>query len=556
MSRWQRFWFAPGGRYAAAVVRMGLAVAVMMTVRKLGIADYQLDLAKRPLGLYDPDGLLMVLGSEPPPGSVLNILRLVAYTSSVMMLVGLASRTSTLVSCVSALALASYKMSFVSGWSHQLNVVFIAQIAFLLCRSGDVLSIDAWLAKRRGRSTEAPQLGYQWHIRLSTLAVALMFFGAFIHKMAMAKFTLRWALSDNLRNHLLLRFDKLGVDRTFMADWLIQEPWRYETAAMLNLISQFAPILAFFYFRRPLIRAAVAIFFLAETLALGVVMDLWNLNWLPLLVVFIDWDALFGKLGWVSDPLAPEPESLDPRSPARSARIGRGFLIGYLIVLVTTSFVPKLDVALKTFPFTRFPMFSIIRAKQPYGTPQTFEFYGNRIEAVDATLAAKDRAWLDQAYGLRWLQRRIRKPSKLKSKLAYVEKLFRKRFKARGFTASRVHLALFQAAAPPDSSMVVHRVGIIADKPRDKAFRSLRGRIADDRRSITIDPVGFDSLEVKGLALIVDDNPEAEMIAANGDGQRFKLPERKAESILVLIDVQVGDETLRFVVDRDPEIRW
>ncbi|MBT8493061.1 MAG: hypothetical protein KJO07_08380, partial [Deltaproteobacteria bacterium] len=93
MSRWQRFWFQEGGQYATALVRMGLAAAVIATVHKLGVSDYVADRARRPLHLYDPDGIMMLLGGEPPSPKLLNFLKLVAYTSASMMLIGLASRT-------------------------------------------------------------------------------------------------------------------------------------------------------------------------------------------------------------------------------------------------------------------------------------------------------------------------------------------------------------------------------------------------------------------------------------------------------------------------------
>ncbi|MBT8492525.1 MAG: hypothetical protein KJO07_05660, partial [Deltaproteobacteria bacterium] len=399
-------------------------------------------------------------------------------------------------------------------------------------------------------------LGYQWAVKLTTLGVSMMFFNAFIHKMAGAHFTLRWALSDNLRNHLLVQFDKLSIERTPMADWLLQAPWRYETAAMLNLVSQFAPILAFLLFKRPLWRALAGFFFLMETLALGVVMDLWNLNWLPLMVVFIDWDWLFAKLGWVPSRPQPGATELEPDSGRRWARSGRAFTITYVSVLLITGFVPWVDTTLKTYPFSRFPMFSKVRAKQPYGTPQTYEFYGNRVESVGHPLEPDQQRELDRKYSLRWLQRIA--PDQVGRKLTGLEKTFRKRYKRKRFTHARAHLVLFQAVAPPEPARLeLHRVGIIADKPRGKPYRTLRGKLAEDRRSFTIDPVGFDGgLEIVGIAVVADDMPGVRALELRRDGERYLVPELGADSVLVLADVSTDGQVLRFVVGRQPAMGW
>ena len=74
------------------------------------------------------------------------------------------------------------------------------------------------------------------------LAVALMFAGAVFHKMLHGHCTLRWALSDNLRHHLLVRYDLAGLPRPALVDWIIDDVWRYRIAALLNLISQAVPL--------------------------------------------------------------------------------------------------------------------------------------------------------------------------------------------------------------------------------------------------------------------------------------------------------------------------
>ena len=75
-------------------------------------------------------------------------------------------------------------------------------------------------------------------------------------------------------------------------------------AATLNLIAQALPIVACALIHRPKLRALSA-GFVVETVALGFVVDLWILQWLPLYAVFVDWDALFRVPSRVEPVLAP-----------------------------------------------------------------------------------------------------------------------------------------------------------------------------------------------------------------------------------------------------------
>ena len=68
-----------------------------------------------------------------------------------------------------------------------------------------------------------------------------------------------------------------------------------QAIAALNLVTQAVPLAAFFLVKRPVLRACAGAFFIVETVALGVVIQLWNLHWLPLAAVFVDWDALLRR---------------------------------------------------------------------------------------------------------------------------------------------------------------------------------------------------------------------------------------------------------------------
>jgi len=259
VSRWQRYWFAEGGRYAAAIVRIAIASAILLTLARL---DNNVSTGDVPGShtLYRPVGIWMVMGHTPPPAVLVDALWVLAWGGTCAMLLGLCTRASTAVSFVAGLALASLSFSASARWSHQYNIVFLAQAAFLGARGGDVLSVDALIRMWRGMPLFDRPRAYQWSLRLVQLAVAVMFACAAFHKILHGHFTLRWALSDNLRHQLLVRFDLAGLQRPPLVDWLIDDPWRYRTAAVLNLVSQAAPLAACFFVRRPAWRALFGAF--------------------------------------------------------------------------------------------------------------------------------------------------------------------------------------------------------------------------------------------------------------------------------------------------------
>jgi hypothetical protein len=440
---WRRYWSAPGGRRAAAIVRIALAASVLWTLARLGAAVVG-DADAAPRAIYRPISWWLIFGphAAAPSTFVVDALRIVAWTSTLAMLVGVASRLATAVSLVSALGLAAFACSFSATWSHAYNVVFLAQIAFLGARGGDAFSVDAWWRARRGRPLPAGA-AYTWSLRLVQLAVALMFASAFVCKIGGGGGTLRWAFSDNLRHQLLARFDLIGVPRTAAADWLLGAPWRWQAAAVGNLISQAMPIGAVFAVRRPWLRAAFGSFFVVETLALGMVMDLWNLHWLPLAAVFVDWDAVLGAAG-AADPAGATG------APSRAAR---RFVLAFVVYDVFVSFAPRLDQALRTYPFSSFPMFAKVLAKRPYDRHQSFELVGARIEVEAAPGERIDPAlqtWIDRSYEYRTMWRLHADPAalerRLRSLLAEVQARAGRDVHVRRL---RLRLGLFQAPPVP-----------------------------------------------------------------------------------------------------------
>ncbi|MBA3465607.1 MAG: hypothetical protein H0T46_37090 [Deltaproteobacteria bacterium] len=523
MSRWQRYWFADGGRHAAAVVRVAIAASVLLSLWRL----WSLDPLVAPGALYRPVGVWMVMGRTVPPDALIALLWVLAWGGTVCMLVGFYTRASTAVSFGASIALAAISFSGSATWSHQYNVVFLAQCAFLGARSGDVWSVDALIRKKRGLPSIKVARGYQWSLRLVQLAVALMFAGAVFHKLLHGHGTLRWALSDNLRHHLLVRFDLAGLDRPFLVEWIIDDVWRYRGAALLNMITQLAPLIAVIFVRRPWVRALGGLAFVTETIALGLVISLWNLHWLPLVAVFIDWDALLGTTTTPPPPADWKP----PRRP-------RIFIIAFVIYEVVTSFIPTLDQRLNTFPFSGFPMFATIRAKAPYGDHHDYVLPGDHIEPIGSTVHKFAQRWLDHSF--RGLHNE-RDPERIKAKLAQIVEQAPSRYPDATIKGVRAYLMLFVAPAyPARAHFEPHPVAVTGELHPDGTFKTLLGTL--DGTTLTLRPREIDTTTVE-LAYYADDQPtRIPITGATRNGDAFTLPAPLPGKPLYVV-ATVGDTT-------------
>ncbi len=390
--------------------------------------------------------------------------------------------------------------------------MFLAQLAFLGARGGDVLSLDALIRRVRGLPAFDVPRGYQWSVRLVQLAVALMFAGAVFHKLLHGHFTLRWALSDNLRHQLLVRYDLAGLPRPAVVDWIIDDVWRFRTAAVLNLVSQATPILACWFVRRPVIRALCGGFFVLETIALGLVVNLWNWHWLPLVAAFIDWDGLLRVVTRraATAPRPPPPGWSPPRAP-------RTFVVAFVIYDAITALVPTLDQWLNTYPFSGFPMFASVRARAPYDQHLSYAVPGDHFEALsDQPLDDHAQRWVDHMNRRLYL---VTDPALFKKRLAAILADIQGRFPEFGIRGLRHYLAIFEAPAYPEAARFeLHKIAIMGEIDRTGSFRSLLSKLDDN--GVTLRPRNLD-LATARLVKYLDDRPVPQDIPATREGDRF-----------------------------------
>ncbi len=533
MGRWTRYWFDDGGRLALACVRIAVATAVALTLVR--IADVPGSIVA-PAAVYRPVGIWMLFGAAPPPPALVWALWGVAWAGTIAMGLGLLSRLATVVSFLGSIALAAVVFSGKATWSHQFNVVLLAQLALVGGRVGDTLSLDALIRRVRGLPPANVPRGYQWSLRLAQLAVALMFVSAAFYKLAQGHFTLRWALSDSLRHHLLVRFDLAGIERPPVAEWLIDHVWRYRTAALLNFVSQLAPLAAVIFVRRPLVRAAAGAFFVVETLSLGLVVDLWNVPWFPLVAVFVDWERL---VTWLARRPVPVPVPAPAAVPAgwRRPHGPHAFLIGFVAYHVLCLFVPRLAQRLNTYPFTSFPMFSQIRANPPYDEHRSYAVPGDRFEA----LTEHGTPPMVQ-YALDHVNRGLytaKTGAEVRARLTTLLAQMSTRFPDLGWRGLRHRVVLFVAPAYPASARFdAHDLAITGEAGSDGTVRTVLGVWGD--RQIELDPRGVDLGAARSITFSVyeHDHEVPRALAARRTGPtRWELEPVAADPAYLVVTI-------------------
>lgn len=535
------YWFAEGGRVSVALLRVAIAVAVWLVLADMR-ASWPANApgAPAPPDVYRAVGVWMIMGDVPPTTAVIDGLWIVAQVTTVAMLIGLFSRVAVALSFGSAVALGSLYYSGFSSWSHEYNIVFLAQMALLGARCGDALSVDLIIRMAVGRAPLDVPRGYQWSIRLVQLAVAVMFASGMFHKVMHGFPTLGWAFSDNLRHQLLVRFDLAGAERTVLADWIIDDAWKFRTAALLNLVAQTLPLVACFLMRRPVLRAACGAFFVLETIGLAVVMDLWNLHWLPLAVVFVDWDLMLRRVR--GDVVKPLPPTGDWRVPRHIA----AFIVVFVAYDLTTAFWPRIDQRLNTYPFSGFPMFASIRARKPYDRHLPYSLASGHFEILSSE-PVPDHVyrWLDHSYRKTFA---VRNRDELRKRLTMI--MADVRHWHPPIQGLRCYYTIFEVPAYPAPASVERRpIALLGEVDGNGRFRSLLGkaRVTQDRVALTIgEVVGADV----AIEHYIDDRADAKEPRVGGPTWSYPRPLGKKVAYVAL--VRDGGHEQRWLVATTP----
>jgi hypothetical protein len=524
VGRWQRYWFPDGGRINAGVARIAVAMSVLMMLGRVAAHASVASPADAPLGSYNPAGILMLLGDTPPPAIVITLAYIVAWLATLALLAGAWTRIAAAVSLVTSLVVLSWDVSFTAEWPHDNNLPLFALIAMQATRGGDVFGVDGILRRRRGEPPP-PSNSYEFTPRLVQMICGLVFLSAFAFKIGHGR-GFAWALSDNLRHQILLQFDLNRLPRTRLGDWLLQSVWRYRTAAVLNLMNQLLPIVACAMVNRPRIRAALGAAFAMEVLGIGLVMGLWDPHWMPLAVVFVDWDHFVGKRAVTGTPMAPT-----------SRRRISAFIAAFLAYDIFVSFMhPRVDQRLRTYPFSAFPMFAVIRATKPYDQHRDYAFVHGRFHVLGAGARTDEaEAWLHGTYAYRKLYR-LTDTDDLRHKLSLALADVRRRYPDVPITAVQLWACIYRVPAyPGPARLEPHDIGIMGEVDTDGAWTTaFTPAVADGESHLLAAPASLVPAGAR-LTATVDGDPTPLDLAYQrvGDNLRVTLP--RGDVVLVAL---------------------
>src|SRR5262249_28806839 len=251
---------------------------------------------------------------------------------------------------------------------------------------------------------------------------------------------------------------------------------------------------------------------------------LWNPHWLPLVAVFVDWDALIARIA----PRFAHPPPAPPASwsPPRAVSI---FVIAFVAYDAFTALVPGVDQRLNTYPFSGFPMFATVRARPPYDEHLPYAVVGDKFE-VFAEHPVHDRAqrWFDHANrGLH----AVRDPARLRAKLVSIVDQAKQRYPEVGVHGVRAWVTIFVSPAVPEPAhFEPHPIAILGEYRDDGAFETALGKL--DGGVLALAPKGLDA-SAATLVYYPDDERASIPLAAPRTGDRFAVGELDGDPIYI-----------------------
>jgi hypothetical protein len=215
MSIWQRYWFAPAPCLDLAIVRV---IAVALQLFWILVFAGQLSVLENRAALPDeswhPLIILNVLNiawgwGVRPSLDVLVIIYYVCLVAGALSLIGLLTNAALIVFTVTCVYLQAFAYSF-TDLHHPEAVMMVALGVLAISPSGRVLSVDAWLRRRRSGEDPLEQTSpfAGWPLKLIQWFFVLMYASAVWSKLGASG--LDWANGYTLQYYLArdgLRWD-------------------------------------------------------------------------------------------------------------------------------------------------------------------------------------------------------------------------------------------------------------------------------------------------------------------------------------------------------------
>jgi hypothetical protein len=313
--RWNRYWFSAVPQIDLEISRIIIVATQVLCIMfrenySLAQFSYVLDL---PAEMYHPLPILRVLLSPfdadyRPSVDVLTAVRAVTIVFGVTAAIGLLTRTSMLLLALGTIFLIAHNYSY-GDFHHQEAPLTIALIVLVFAPIGRALSVDRWLAGRRGAVKAAAGLDASsnlagWPLKLLQWQFVLIYGSAVASKLArggsdwLNGFTLQYFFIRN--NYLRDTGAEIGL-------WLAQY-WELIFAMQIFvLLFQSTFVLAVLF---PRLRWIYVPLGLAFHLGNLVVLHAPFPEWMALYAVFIPWQRVLAAIRTVKPKAAVSDPSV------------------------------------------------------------------------------------------------------------------------------------------------------------------------------------------------------------------------------------------------------
>ncbi len=283
-----RFYFEPAGPLGLALCRVWIYGFLLRDCARFDYADW----AETTPQMWKPIWLFAWL-----PGPVFSS-ELIAGAQAAFML---ALALCCLGLCFRWVSISAFALGvLVYGLPHcfgkvghaQTLSVFVLGI-FALSHAGHAMSLDAWIARLRGRpAAPVASSEYQWPVRLMQALMATVFLAAGLAKLRLSG--LAWVYSDHMQNTLLECYYLGKTPPTSLGPWVAQYPLLPKLLAGVSLLAELTAPLALFSRRyRWLVIPSLAGMQLGIYLVMGI--SFWH--YLALYFVWIEWNEI---AAWVA----------------------------------------------------------------------------------------------------------------------------------------------------------------------------------------------------------------------------------------------------------------
>ena len=295
-----------------------------------------------------PVGIGWLVQSVPIGVEPVRFAYLVLIAAVIAGTLGVATRLSWAIATVLGLYVLAIPQLAGSVFHYHHLVWFAALLA--ASPSGDALSIDGWLARRRGVAVPDRAVAYGLPIRIAWVLIGLIFFFPGLWKLITSGG--EWIFSDNLRNHMWAKWAQMpGFTPLARVD---RVPWLVQLGAFFVVLLELSFLPLVLFRRTRLVAVGAALVFHQLTAHL---MGLrFPALWLCY-VVFVDWERV---ARWVGRELAPRGPV-----PARSARTVRLTAVVGAVLIAGAATFGGLGIS-EAWPFACYPKFDrIARARLP-----------------------------------------------------------------------------------------------------------------------------------------------------------------------------------------------